>query len=175
MQACDRAIGFSGWPLRGVVIAALLRSLLAKLIGPKLRGAVASRISPPTIHCPATINQFTVLIVKSRICSESEARDAAESFAADCGNAKSAANVELFCEFLVATNRLTEWQCSNLRMGRWKGFYLDHYLLLDHVAKDSESSSYKARDTRDGKLVVLAITPVNRTNGQIEYRVYPYL
>lgn len=156
-------------------MAALLRSLLAKLIGPKLRGAVASRISPPAAHCPTTIDQSTVLIVKSRICSESEVRDAEKSFAADCGNSRSAANVELFCEFLVATNRLTEWQCSKLRMGKWKGFYLDHYLLLDHVGKDFESSSYKARDTRDGKLVVLAITPVNRTNGQIEYRVYPYI
>ena len=60
-------------------------------------------------------------------------------------------------------------------MGKWKGFYLDDYVLLEQVGKDYDSASYKARDTRDGEFVCLVITPVNRTNGRIEFRVEPYI
>lgn len=156
-----------------------LRSLLTKLIGTRRRGAVASRTSPPAAQCPLTVDQFATLIVKSQIWSESEASAAAKLFAAECRRSKTPPRVESFCDFLVASNRLTAWQCDKLRAAKWKGFYLDQYLLLEHVGKDSVSSSYRARDTRDGKLVVLAVTPRNRmddrTDGRIEYRVYPYL
>lgn len=83
--------------------------------------------------------------------------------------------MDLFCEFLVATNRLTAWQCDNLQKGRWKGFYLDNYLLLEQIGKDQEFGYYKARDARDGALVTMVVTPVNRATGPgIEYRVQPY-
>jgi hypothetical protein len=156
-------------------MASLLRSLLAKLIGPKRRGAVAGSISPSTAHCPMTINQFTKLFIKSRICSESEARDAAESFAAECRSSKTTPRVESFCELLVATNRLTEWQCGKLRMGRWKRFQLDHYVMTEQVGKGFDSACYNARDLRNDEPVCLIVTPVNLTNGRIEYRAYPYL
>lgn len=156
-------------------MASLLRSLLSKLIGPKRRGTATNRISPPPARCPTTVDQFATLIVNSRICSECEARGAAESFAAECLNSETTPSVESFCDFLISTNRLTAWQCGKLREGKWKGFHLDHYLLLGQAGKDSESSSYDARYIRDGRYVLLSITPRNRTNRQIVYREYPYL
>jgi hypothetical protein len=123
-------------------MASLLRSLLTKLISSRRRGTVAGRISPSTAHGSMTFNQFTKLLIKSRICSESEARDATEAFTAECRSSETAPSVESFCEFLVAPNRLTEWQCGKLREGKWRGFHLDHYLFLGHVGKDSVSSSY---------------------------------
>ncbi|MFO0788279.1 MAG: hypothetical protein U0805_02410 [Pirellulales bacterium] len=80
-----------------------------------------------------------------------------------------------FCDFLISSNRLTAWQCNKLLVGKWKGFYLDHFVLLDQIGKDSDYSYYKARNTTDGKMVRLSITPVNRTNGRIEYRVEPFI
>jgi hypothetical protein len=48
--------------------------------------------------------------------------------------------------------------------------------MLEQVGKDSETSSYKARDARDGKVVRLVITPKNRSKGPaVEYRVEPYV
>jgi hypothetical protein len=83
-------------------------------------------------------------------------------------------SVEGFCDFLIAKTKLTAWQCNKLRMEKWKGFYLDNHVLLEQVGKDYVSSSYKARETTSGRLVVLVINPVNQTNGYIEYRVEPY-
>jgi hypothetical protein len=59
-------------------------------------------------------------------------------------------------------------------VGKWKGFYLDNHLLLEQIGKDDKSSTYKARDTRNGRLVSLVITPMNRTGGVLEYRVEPH-
>jgi hypothetical protein len=57
-------------------------------------------------------------------------------------------------------------------MGKWKGFYLDEYLLLEQDGKGYDYSSYRSRDTRDGSIVRLIVTPMNQTRGpRIEYRV----
>jgi hypothetical protein len=82
----------------------------------------------------------------------------------------------MFCDFLVSTNRITAWQCGKLRQGKWKGFYLDNYVLLEWSRKDLDFAYYKARDIRDGNVVQLTITPMNRVKGpNIEYKVCPYL
>ncbi len=59
-------------------------------------------------------------------------------------------------------------------MGKWKGFYLDHYVLLEQSGKGADFASYKSRDGRDGSVVNLIVRPVNQTGGRIEYRVEPY-
>jgi hypothetical protein len=89
--------------------------------------------------------------------------------------ATNARQAESFCDFLIATNRITAWQGNKLRKGNWKGFYLNNYLMLEQVGKDEEFCYYKARDARDGRLVRLTVTPMPRAKStHIEYRVDPY-
>jgi hypothetical protein len=121
------------------------------------------------------IDQFATLLIKSGLSSKYEAPVLAAVFQETCGKWNTPATVETFCDFLVATNRLTSWQCDKLRMGKWKGFYLGCYLILEQIGKDAEFCYYKARDTQDGNLVRMVITPMARATGPgIKYRVYPY-
>ncbi len=131
-----------------------------------------------------TIEQFLELMVRSQLFGEHEAERAAAEFKEGRHNKGAEETVEAFCKFLVGTGRLTEWQCAKLGMGKWKGFYVDNFLILEQCGKDEVSSSYKARDARSGSLVCLVITPPAlyadggenyRATGQIEYRVEPYI
>ena len=119
------------------------------------------------------IEQFVTLWVKSRLCGQYEADEAVRVFKDTCDKQHIPARLGTFCGFLISTNRITEWQCDKLRMGKWKGFYLDNYLILEHVGKDYSHSYYKARDTRDGKLVRMAVTPIEHPP-YLEYSVGPY-
>src|SRR5262249_1631637 len=122
------------------------------------------------------IYRLASLLVESRLSNENESEVLIARFQDDCSERNIPHTVEAFVQFLVATNLFTEWQCNKLQMGKTKGFYLDNYLMLEQVGKDSEASFYKARDARDGKLVRLVVTPKNCSKGrQIEYRVEPYV
>lgn len=125
-----------------------------------------------SIERAVNIKQFKTLLINSRLSGKTEADELATVFQAECRERNAPATVDLFCDFLIANNRFTAWQCDKLRKGKWKGFYLDDYQLLDQIGKDQEFAYYQARDTRDGTLVRLTITPVNRAKGpNIEYRV----
>jgi hypothetical protein len=122
------------------------------------------------------IYRLASLLVESGLSNKNESDALIARFQDNCSERNVPHTVEAFCEFLVATNLFTEWQCDRLQMGKTKAFYLDNYLVLEQVGKDSETTSYKARDARDGKLVRLVVTPKNCSTGrQIEYRVEPYV
>ena len=76
-----------------------------------------------------------------------------------------------FCTFLVASQIVTTWQCEKLRHGKWRGFFLDDFVLLDSLGPDNEVSYYLARNSTNGEVVSLAITPPSPTISEIEYRV----
>jgi hypothetical protein len=124
---------------------------------------------------PLDIKHFATLLTNSGLISEPQVQELVDAFQAGSNDWGRIATAEAFCDFLVDTDRLTRWQCDKLLMGKWKGFYLDSYVMMDHMHKSYNSVTYKARDTRDDGLVCLVITPVNLTGGQIVYRVEPYV
>jgi len=46
--------------------------------------------------------------------------------------------------YLIAARLLTRWQCKKLLAGKYKGFYLGVYKLLDHIGSGGMSSVYLA-------------------------------
>jgi hypothetical protein len=120
------------------------------------------------------IEEFVTLWVKSGLCVQNDAEELVRVFKEECRKKHIPERLGTFCSFLFATERITEWQCEKLRMRKWKGFYLDDYVLLEQSGKGWDYSSYKSRDTRDGRIVNLIIKPMNQTGGRIEYRVEPW-
>jgi hypothetical protein len=120
------------------------------------------------------IERFRSLLVSSQLFGEGEASELADNFRSTYRDSGEEASAEHFSDFVVATERLTQWQCDKLRMGKYKGFYLDNFVLLSQVGKGSDYASYLARNARDGKLVTLYVTPVAITGGAIKYRIEPY-
>src|SRR5262245_13372623 len=114
---------------------------------------------------PNTIDRFVELVVRSGLATQVQVKELIDQFQASQPSTEKSADIEAVGKYLVARECLTEWQCEKLRQGKFKGFYLHNYLFLDHLGKDANFAYYKARDTRDGKLVRLTVTPLNRSKG----------
>ncbi len=57
--------------------------------------------------------------------------------------------------------------------GKWKGFFLDDYKMLDHAYTDDAYSYYLAEHVSTGRRVVLRVTPYAHARNQTgtEYRI----
>jgi len=65
---------------------------------------------------------------------------------------------------LVAQGLLTEWQAKNLLNGKYKGFFLGQYKLLEHVRNESLARVYLAEDTGLNRACAIRVLP--RSNSQ---------
>ena len=72
------------------------------------------------------------------------------------------ANVAILCGKLVEKGLLTSWQCQKLAEGRYKGFFLGSYKLLDWIGAGSTSSVYLAEHVLMQRQVAIRILPTNR-------------
>jgi hypothetical protein len=60
---------------------------------------------------------------------------------------------------LISKQIVTEWQYNKLLSGRWKGFHVDDYRLLDLLGHDDlNSNRYSALNVGTGENVVLVVT-----------------
>jgi eukaryotic-like serine/threonine-protein kinase len=97
---------------------------------------------------PKDADAFLKHVAMSGLVSDVELHDAVADFRAA---AKSANALEDLCERLISKGLLTSWQCDKLRMGKWKGFFLDGYCLISHLSKDETTSTYLCKEVATGK------------------------
>ncbi|WP_404308965.1 hypothetical protein [Neorhodopirellula lusitana] len=79
-------------------------------------------------------------------------------------------------ETRVCDGLLSEWQASKLLHGKWKGFFLDQYKIVDwhHTDEARERTYYTATCTRTGEKVLLECVPQShgtRSDGNVRYNV----
>jgi len=65
---------------------------------------------------------------------------------------------------LIEQGVLTRWQCDRLAEGRYKGFLLGKYRLLDHLGSGGMSAVYLAEHKHMGRRVAIKVLPQNRVN-----------
>ena len=53
-------------------------------------------------------------------------------------------DAEVVADFLIEAGLLTRWQCNKLLNGKYKGFYLGNYKLIDHLGTGGMSTVYLA-------------------------------
>jgi hypothetical protein len=102
------------------------------------------------------VDRLLALILSSGLVRFSELRAACVDF--DTDRTDHTAFDDL-CKHLIAKGTLTEWQCDKLRQGKWKGFYLDDYCLIDHLGVTETTTTYLAKNVETGKRVAITITP----------------
>jgi len=61
--------------------------------------------------------------------------------------------------FLISRGVITAWQAEKLRDGRYKGFFVDNYLVLERVAIYKKHTRFAALDTTTNRRVLLAMRP----------------
>jgi hypothetical protein len=105
-------------------------------------------------------------LIKSGLMSRQQCRRNLRAFHAHSENR----GKEAFLSFLVSKSELTEWQRMNLLEGKWKGFLLDNFMLLDHLRALPGHSEYLAVETDTGERVVMGIWPPTKERSTF-YRV----
>ncbi len=63
---------------------------------------------------------------------------------------------------LIQSRVLTPWQCQKLREGRYRGFFLGRYKLLDHLGTGGMSSVFLAEHVLMQRRVAIKVLPKNR-------------
>jgi hypothetical protein len=76
-----------------------------------------------------------------------------------------------FTSYLVSKQAITKWQAEQLHQGRYKGYFLDHFKLVDLLSGGTRDfARYLAEDQRTGKQVVLRITRPQRELGGTKHQ-----
>lgn len=69
---------------------------------------------------------------------------------------------EKVARYVIGAGLLTRWQCRNLLAGKYKGFYLGPYKLLDHIGTGGMSSVYLAEHSWTQQQRALKVFPKHR-------------
>lgn len=101
------------------------------------------------------------LLRQSRLIESSRLEQALQDLRRDLGE-EQIQDSDFLAAKLVAMNLLTPWQCENLLQGRYKGYYLKQYKLLDHLGTGGMSHVYLAEHTLTGRRVAIKVLPKNR-------------
>lgn len=120
------------------------------------------------------VERFLQLVVSSRLAPFIDLCAACEDFHTDYQDDRS---VDELCDHLIEKEILTPWQCGMLRRGKWKGFFLGEYCLLERIAEmdvPETSNAYLAKEPISGRRVVMMVpcTSDHRSGEEIDYKVF---
>ncbi|QDU93914.1 protein kinase domain-containing protein [Lignipirellula cremea] len=104
---------------------------------------------------PADIEQFVVLLQRSRLLSQKKIDQ--------CLAKLNTSSLTRFVRDLVAQKVLTRYQAQMLAQGKSKGLVLGNYTLLDQLGKGGMGLVFKARHSRMNRLVALKVLPPSAT------------
>lgn len=97
-------------------------------------------------------DEFLELVVTSRLLTAEELTEPDLSRAlADCENAKAVARL------LYERKKLSRYQAERLMAGRTRGYFIDHYKVLEILGFGGMGRIYVAEDTRNGARVALKV------------------
>jgi serine/threonine-protein kinase len=121
-----------------------------------------------------TLSHFLELTATSQLLNHDQLADALARFRSELKmHLPQDAELAAFCDYLITQELLSKWQCEKLCLGRWKGYFLDKYKIIEWIdTSPNYDSNYLAEDTRTGERVDLLITPPGASkDGKIRYRI----
>jgi hypothetical protein len=120
-----------------------------------------------------TIENFTTALVRSQLVDDNEVAVLVERYRSEyLPTVATPDTITAYCNFLVTEGVVTPWQIGMLRLGKWKGFFLDEYVFVDMLGATPEFDFYLVRNTHTGKYARLAVTPREPATGpEIEYHL----
>jgi len=116
------------------------------------------------------LDKFLALTLQSGLLGFDELHSALDKFRRERQVQFKNGRVELaaFCEYLVNQTLLTRWQCEKLRAGQFKGFFLDHFKLLEQVGMTGTLGTYAVEDVRSKRRGILKVGPKDWPHYEID-------
>lgn len=107
-----------------------------------------------------TAEQFLDLVRRSQLVEADQLQKVAKQLMPPEG--ETAPTAEELADKLVEAGLLTRWQATKLLEGRYKGFFLGKYKLLDHLGTGGMSSVYLAEHVLMQRRVAIKVLPKHR-------------
>ena len=107
-------------------------------------------------------DKFLALLVASRLLSVGEVI----AVLSDCDKS---ADVSQLCERLIAQDLLSEWQCNKLREGKYKGFFMGQYKILDQLSVSLQH--YLVEDLSTQRKVTVCVQRNDNLPDGMDFRV----
>jgi serine/threonine protein kinase len=107
---------------------------------------------------PASTKEFLLRVRKSRLVEAKKLDDVLSRISVED------MDVIPIARSLIRAGLLTKWQCQQILDGRYKGFLLGKYKLLDQLGRGGMSMVYVAEHTGMRRKVALKVLPKSRVN-----------
>lgn len=108
-----------------------------------------------------TVDHFLDLVSRSKLVDPDRLQRTLAQWKAEGTDPASTSPQDLAAR-LVEAGLLTRWQCDKLLEGRYKGFFLNRYKLLDHLGTGGMSSVYLAEHVLMERRVAIKVLPKQR-------------
>lgn len=107
-----------------------------------------------------TVDKYCSLLVRSRLMAEHDVKDSFRRWQ-ETTKGSGDDDAESFRRFLVARNRVTEYQSHLLMRGHAEGYFIDQYKILELIGKGRMAGVYKAIHT-SGQIVAIKVLPPSK-------------
>lgn len=122
----------------------------------------------PEKRKPASIQEFLGLTVRAGLINENDAKQLSDILLRPSQDER--IDVRELADRLVAAGLLTKWQKRNLLRGRWRGFLLDDYCLLEPLGSGGVGVVYLANHLPSDKIVAIKILSNNSLENAIKQK-----
>ena len=108
-----------------------------------------------------TVKNFIELVQRSKLVDDELLKQSLLDCKEQLGE-QFPTDVDAVADFLVRANLISRWHCDKLFDGKYKGFFLGKYKLLDHLGTGGMSSVYLAEHTVMRRKAAVKVLPKRR-------------
>jgi eukaryotic-like serine/threonine-protein kinase len=106
-----------------------------------------------------TVDKYCALLVRSRLMAQDDVKESLRRWQETRGGGDD--DADSFRRFLVARNRITEYQSHLLMRGHAEGYFIDQYKILELIGKGRMAGVYKAVHS-SGQVVAIKVLPPSK-------------
>ena len=104
------------------------------------------------------------MLAASGLLSNEQMTIVRKRFSKVVGNAPSDVSAQEITTWLLKRELITPWHAEKLIQGRFRGFVLGDYKLLNRVARGGMSTVYAAKHRKSGEIHALKVLPISTTD-----------
>jgi len=112
---------------------------------------------------PLSSSSFLQLLALSGLLNDEQMKDVAKQFSSTGSGSEDTPTQDILI-WLLKKKLITPWHAEKLVQGRFRGFFLGDYKLLNRVARGGMSTIYAAMHKQSEEIHALKVLPLSKTN-----------
>ncbi|MCA9008265.1 MAG: serine/threonine protein kinase [Planctomycetaceae bacterium] len=109
-------------------------------------------------------SSFLQMLAHSGLLTNEQMKNVETRFSSITSHVSGDVSPQAIVIWLLQRKLITPWQAEKLIQGRFRGFFLGTYKLLNRIAKGGMSTIYAAEHAQSGEIHALKVLPLSKTN-----------